>query len=287
MNGGPADVHIWHGDCLRRLAEIPDGVAALVFADLPYVLTAAKWDQFIPFEALWPHWRRILRPNGVVLVCAAELFSAVAKLSNPRWYKYTWYWEKSKPTNYLNVSHQPLRKVEEVVVFYRKKPTYHPQLQVGDPYDKGVRKAADTGVYRHFAPVRVKSDTGVRQPTNKLYFKTAETEGPVWHSTQKPVALIEYMLRTYTDPGDLVVDPACGSGTTLVACQRLGRRGIGIELDAEQVEIGRLRVELDALLRQTGTHLNRQQQERVVARALEQGVIVLDADGREESGVAR
>ena len=151
-------------------------------------------------------------------------------LSNEKDYRYKWVWEKTKPTNFLNAKRQPLRAHEDICVFYREQPPYSPQMTPGEPYDKGVRKDQLTGSYGVFKQVRVKSG-GERYPRDVIRFKTAESEGPVWHPTQKPVALGRYLVRTYSRPGDLVLDNAFGSGSFLVAALAEGRNFLGIELD--------------------------------------------------------
>ncbi len=218
------------GDCLERLAEVPDDSVHLVLCDLPYGTTQNRWDSVIPLTPLWTHYQRILRPTGVVVLTGQGPFTARLILSQERWFKYKWTWIKSKPTNFLNAKKQPLRRHEDVCVFYRKQPTYHPQRQPGAPYDKGVRKAQQTGSYGDFSPVRVQTEGG-RYPTDVVYFKTAESEGPVWHPTQKPVALGRYLVRTYTNPGEVVLDNAFGSGSFLVAAVAEGRNVIGVELN--------------------------------------------------------
>ena len=149
-------------------------------------------------------------------------------LSNPKNYKYKYVWEKSKPTNFLNAKKQPLRKHEDILVFYRKQPNYHPQMTNGTPYTKGVRKKQFTGSYGEFSPVLVES-TGERYPVDVLYFKTAESEGKVLHPTQKPVELGRYLIRTFSNPGDVILDNTCGAGSFLVAAVLEGRNFIGIE----------------------------------------------------------
>ena len=143
-------------------------------------------------------------------------------------FRYKWVWEKSKSTNFLNVKKQPLRKHEDVCVFYKKQPVYHPQMIEGEPYDKGVRKNQLSGSYGDFQPVHVHSE-GKRYPTDIVYFKTAESEGKVYHPTQKPIELGRYFVRTYTNPGDVVLDNTSGSGSFLVAALMEGRNFIGIE----------------------------------------------------------
>ncbi len=219
---------LFEGECLEWLPRFPDASVDLVLCDLPYGTTQNKWDSVIDLEALWREYMRVLKPNGVVVLTGQGVFTAKLMLSNERWFKYKLVWEKSKPTNFLNAKRQPLRKHEDVCVFYREQPTYHPQMKPGEAYDKGVRKNQLTGSYGEFSPVHVKSEGG-RYPTDVIYFKTAEAEGTVWHSTQKPVGLARYLIRTYTNPGELVLDNAFGSGSFLVAALEEGRRYVGIE----------------------------------------------------------
>jgi site-specific DNA-methyltransferase (adenine-specific)/modification methylase len=157
-------------------------------------------------------------------------FTADLIKSNLREFKYKLVWIKSKATNFLNAKKQPLRRHEDICVFYPKQPTYNPVMGDGREYDKGIRKNQLTGSYGDFNPVRVKSKGG-RYPTDVIYCKTAESEGPVWHSTQKPVELGRYLIRTYTNPGEVVLDNAFGSGSFLVAAVMEDRRAIGIEIN--------------------------------------------------------
>jgi site-specific DNA-methyltransferase (adenine-specific)/modification methylase len=219
-------------DCLRALGAIPDGVVQLVLCDLPYGTTRNPWDSVIALEPLWAQYRRVLAPDGAVVLTAQGPFTARVILSQERLFRYKLAWVKSKPTNFLNARKQPLRRHEDICVFYARQPRYTPQMQEGAAYDKGVRKDQLTGSYGDFRPVRVRSGGG-RYPTDVVYFKTAESEGPVWHPTQKPVALGRYLVRTYTAPGDLVLDNAAGAGSFVVAALLEGRRALGIELNAE------------------------------------------------------
>jgi site-specific DNA-methyltransferase (adenine-specific)/modification methylase len=218
------------GDCLELLAGVPDGSVQLVLCDLPYGTTQNRWDSVIPLDRLWAHYRRVLKPDGAVVLTGSGPFTARLILSNEKDYRYKWVWEKTKPTNFLNAKRQPLRAHEDICVFYREQPPYSPQMTPGEPYDKGVRKDQLTGSYGVFKQVRVKSG-GERYPRDVIRFKTAESEGPVWHPTQKPVALGRYLVRTYSRPGDLVLDNAFGSGSFLVAALAEGRNFLGIELD--------------------------------------------------------
>ena len=176
----------------------------MILCDLPYGTTQNKWDSIIPLDELWAEYKRIIKDNGAIVLTSQGLFTAQLMMSNPKQFKYKWVWEKSKPTNFLNAKKQPLRKYEDVCVFYKKQPVYNPQMVKGEPYDKGVRKNQLSGSYGDFQPVHVHSD-GERYPTDVIYFKTAECEGDVIHPTQKPVEMGRYFIKTYTNPGALVL----------------------------------------------------------------------------------
>jgi site-specific DNA-methyltransferase (adenine-specific)/modification methylase len=229
-----ARIALLEADCLEAMKAIPDASVNLILCDLPYGTTQNKWDSVIPLDHLWREYRRVLAPSGAVVLTAQGPFTARLMLSNEAWFKYKLVWEKSKPTNFLNAKKQPLRKHEDICVFYPKQPKYQPQMGDGCAYDKGVRKNQLTGSYGDFKPVRVSSEGG-RFPTDVIYYKTAEAEGPVFHATQKPIGLGRYLIRTYTDPGDVVLDNAFGSGSFLVAAAQEGRHAIGIELN-QQIE---------------------------------------------------
>lgn len=219
---------LFEGDCLEVFKQFPDASVDMVLCDLPYGTTQNKWDSVIDLERLWKEYHRIVKPNGAIVLTSQGIFTAKLILSNEKCFKYKLAWEKSKPTNFLNAKIQPLRKHEDICVFYRKQPTYNPQMSQGLPYDKGVRKDQLSGSYGDFLPRHVKSEGG-RYPTDVVYFKTAESEGTVWHPTQKPVDLGRYLIRTYTNPGDIVLDNSFGSGSFLVAAALEGRDFCGIE----------------------------------------------------------
>lgn len=219
---------LFEGDCLEYMEKIPDGSVDMILCDLPYGMTQNQWDCYIPLEELWKQYKRVIKQNGAIVLTSNGVFTAKLILSQPGIFKYKWVWEKSKPTNFLNAKKQPLRKYEDVCVFYKKQPTYHPQMTPGEPYDKGVRKDQLCGNYGDFDPVHVASK-GERYPIDIIYIKTAESEGAVYHPTQKPVELGRYMVRTYTNPGDVVLDNTFGSGSFLVAALMEGRNFIGIE----------------------------------------------------------
>ncbi|CEN26151.1 DNA-methyltransferase [Paraclostridium sordellii] len=221
------------GDCLEVMKDIPDKSIDMILCDLPYGTTQNKWDSVIPLDKLWKQYKRIIKDNGAIVLTSQGVFTAELILSNKSQFKYKLVWEKSKATNFLNAKKQPLRKYEDICVFYKKQPVYNPQMKEGEPYNKGVRKNQLTGSYGEFNPVEVKSE-GLRYPNDIVYFKTAESEGKVYHSTQKPVELGRYLIKTYTNPGDVVLDNTCGSGSFLVAALLEDRNFIGIEINNDE-----------------------------------------------------
>jgi len=216
------------GDCIDVMRHLPNKCVDMVLCDLPYGTTQNKWDCLISLDKLWHEYQRIVKDNGAIVLTAHGIFTAKLIMSQPEMFKYKWVWEKSKATNFLNAKKQPLRKHEDICVFYKRQPTYNPQMVKGEPYDKGFRKNQLSGSYGDFLPVHVKS-SGDRYPTDVIYFKTAESEGKVVHATQKPVELGRYLIRTYSKVGDVILDNTSGSGSFLVAALLEGRNFIGIE----------------------------------------------------------
>jgi len=214
----------------------------MILCDLPYGTTACKWDSVIPFEPLLEQYRRIAMPNAAIVLTAAQPFTSILIVSNIKSFKYNWIWEKSKATGYLNAKKMPMRAHEDVCVFYRKQPTYNPIMTEGAPYNKG-KAHRPTDVYGQQVSVLVKNDTGLRNPRTVQYFKTAESEGKVFHPTQKPIALFEYLIKTYTNEGEVVLDNCIGSGTTAIACINTNRKYIGIEKHEQYFEVAVQRVE--------------------------------------------
>ncbi|STP29140.1 phage DNA methylase [Enterococcus durans] len=224
--------NVIEGDCLEVMKLIEDKSIDMILCDLPYGHTQNDWDSIIPLELLWKEYNRIIKDNGAIVLTSSGLFTAQLMLSNIKMFKYKVIWEKSKATNFLNAKKQPLRKYEEVCVFYKKQPVYNPQMKDGEAYNKGFRKNQLTGSYGDFQSVVVKSE-GKRYPNDIIYFKTAESEGKVYHPTQKPVELGKYLIRTYTNAGDVVLDNTCGSGSFLVSAVLENRNFIGIEKNEE------------------------------------------------------
>lgn len=224
--------NIYENDCIKQMKLLPNKSIDMILCDLPYGTTQNKWDSVIPLDELWKEYKRIIKDDGAIVLTSNGIFTSKLILSNEKMFKYKWVWEKSKATNFLNAKKQPLRKHEDICVFYKKQCTYNPQMKLGDAYDKGVRKNQLTGSYGDFKPIHVQSD-GKRYPTDILYFKTAESEGKVYHPTQKPITLGRYLIKTYTNKGDIVLDNTCGSGSFLVAALLEGRNFIGIEKNQE------------------------------------------------------
>jgi site-specific DNA-methyltransferase (adenine-specific) len=229
------------GECLQVMRELPDRSVDMVLADLPYGTTRNKWDSVIDLEQLWAAYERIVKPDGAIVLTAAQPFTAVLTCSNLKLFKYEWIWSKTIGSGQLNVKRQPLRTHESVLVFYRKQPVYHQQLTPGTPYT--AKRAAKSWDGRGYNGQRDHEavNTGTRVPKSVLQFSNPRIKGG--HPTQKPVPLFEYLVRTYTDPGDVVLDNVIGSGTTGVACIQSGRRFIGIEDDPQWIRRSRERIE--------------------------------------------
>lgn len=229
------------GDCLERMKEIPGGSVDMILCDLPYGTTACKWDSVIPFEPLWEQYRRIAKKNAAIVLTASQPFTSVLVSSNLKMFKYDWVWRKPKGTGHLNARKMPMRDKEDVLVFYAKQPTYNPQFTEGKPYkEKSGWKGTD-GYEGYGVDKRIGNDNdGKRYPKQVLEFGVVE-RGTV-HPTQKPVALMEYLINTYTNEGDVVLDNCMGSGTTGVAAVNLNRKFIGIELDPDYFAIAERRI---------------------------------------------
>jgi site-specific DNA-methyltransferase (adenine-specific) len=217
----------------------------MVLCDLPYGTTQNKWDSVIPFEPLWEQYARVCKPSAAIVLSAAQPFTSVLVMSKPEWFKYDWVWRKPKGTGHLNAKKQPMRDKEDILVFYREQCVYNPQFTAGTPYkDKaGKDHAASTsmtGSYGAYTNFR-NDNEGKRYPKQVLEFGVVE-RGTL-HPTQKPVALWEYLIRTYTNEGDTVLDNCCGSGTTGVACLRSKRHYIQFENNWEYCELAIERAE--------------------------------------------
>jgi len=225
------------GDAIDEMSKLPDKSIDMILCDLPYGTTQCKWDTVIPFDSLWEQYRRIIKDKGVIVLTASQPFTSNLVMSNPKLFRYSLVWEKSKSTGYLNSKKMPMRSHEDILVFYKSLPIYNPQMVDGKPYDKG-KAHRPTEVYREQkGEIHVKNDSGQRYPRSVQYFKTAESEGVVYHPTQKPISLMEWLIKTYTNEGDIVLDNCIGSGTTAIACIRTNRKYIGIDIDESYINI--------------------------------------------------
>lgn len=231
------------GDCLDVMKLIPDKSINMVLCDLPYGTTQNSWDSQIPLDKLWAQYKRVLAPNGMIALMCQGIFTAKLIISQEALFKYKIVWVKSKSTNFLNAKKQPLRKHEDICIFYQSQPPYTPQMSTGPAYDKGIRKNQLTGSYGDFKPARIKSE-GDRYPVDVVYFKTAEAEGKVWHPTQKPIELGRYLIKTYTQPNDIILDNCFGSGSFLVAAALETRNSIGIEINDNALAFKKKAVDL-------------------------------------------
>ena len=239
------------GDCLQLMQDIPDGSVDMVLCDLPYGTTQCKWDTVIPFEPMWEQYKRVLAPDAPVVLFGDEPFSSMLRMSNLQWYKYDWYWRKSRPSGFTNAKLKPLKDIETISIFSTgmtangstRNMLYNPQgLQDCDlDWSRPSRYLNNSGV----SPAR-KSHSLHRKieksgyPRQVLDFSNHNAD--LLHPTQKPVALMEYLIRTYTNEGDLVLDNCMGSGTTGVACINTGRSFIGFEKDADYFNIAHDRI---------------------------------------------
>lgn len=233
------NVRLIQGECLAAMAKLPDRCVDMVLCDMPYGTTQNKWDSVIDLQEMWKQYARLC--TGAVVLTAAQPFTSVLVCSNLKKFKYSWVWEKEKGTGHLNAKKQPMRSVEDVVVFYTGQPVYNPQMEVGTPYNGNARIGGkqQTSNYGGYNPVR-NDNEGFRYPKQVIRINSVGRGGV--HPTQKPVTLMEYLIRTYTNEGMTVLDNCMGSGTTGVACKNLNRNFIGIELDPLYFQLAKNRI---------------------------------------------
>lgn len=241
-------INLMQGDCLELMKDIPDESVDIILCDLPYGTTACKWDTIIPFEPLWEQYERVIKDNGAIVLTGQEPFSSHLRMSNIKDYRYDWKWDKVVGSNFINAKRMPLKVYEDVMIFYKRQPTYNPQMVLRE--EKNFRVSGKSGNNSNRVN-GVKQLSGVasdkmKYPTNKIKINRLEKElnsKHVIHPTQKPVALFEYLIKTYTNEGETVLDNCMGSGTTGVACKNLNRKFIGMELDEKYFNIAKDRVE--------------------------------------------
>ena len=232
--------NVYHGDCLEIMKFIPDESINLILADLPYGTTKAAFDSTIDLEKLWEQYNRIIKKDGAILLFAQTPFDKVLGASNIKMLKYEWIWEKTQATGFLNAKKMPMKAHENILVFYKNAPTYNPQKTTG--HKRKVSKAEhkvnckESEVYNKNTKL-TSYDSTERYPRSVLKFSSDKQKSKL-HPTQKPLALIEYFIKTYSNEGDMVLDNVAGSFTTAVGCQNLNRRCIAIELEEKYFEIG-------------------------------------------------
>ena len=242
-------IELLKGDCLELLKAVPDESVNLILCDLPYGTSACPWDSIIPLDELWKHYKRIIKPDGAAVLFASQPFTSQLVSSNYGMYKYSWVWQKDNGTNFLNSHYQPLKITEDICVFSKSASSfsrkgnmvYYPQMSEGKPYKQVNSIERKTNAVIRSGIVNVVTENkGIRYPVNVLNFKRDKEK---LHPTQKPVALLEYLIKTYTSEGDMVLDNCMGSGSTAIACLNTKRNFIGMEKDDTYFETARNRIE--------------------------------------------
>jgi site-specific DNA-methyltransferase (adenine-specific) len=236
-------IQLIKGDCLVEMKNIPDKSIDAIICDLPYGTTACKWDTVIPFEPLWAQYKRIIKDNGAIVLFGSQPFTSALVMSNPKMFKYEWVWEKSHPTGFGSVKYNPLKYHENIIVFSDGTTTYNPQMTKGTP-NHSMGKIVNGGKIESESYIKIKAVQS-QQSDNKYPKSVQKVSNPRtngMHPTQKPVALLEYLIKTYTNEGETVLDNCMGSGTTGVACVNLNRNFIGIEMDDKYFEIAQNRI---------------------------------------------
>ena len=241
------DYCLLKGDCLERMKDIPDGSVYMAMTDPPYGTTACKWDTVIPLEPMWEQLKRAVKPNGAIVMTASQPFTSILGASNISMLKYSWQWKKSRATGHLNAKKMPMKNLEDCLVFYRKQPTYNPQgivkcdIELCNSKSASLRgKLTDpTSVVTGGIEHKAYKQTTTGYPRQII---DIASEGGTVHPTQKPVALMEYLIKTYTNEGEIVLDFTMGSGTTGVACVNTNRDFIGIEMDDKYFDLAEGRI---------------------------------------------
>lgn len=245
-----AGITIYHGDCLNVMPILPDQSFDAVITDPPYGTTACAWDTVIPFAPMWAELKRLIKPRGAIVLFGSQPFTSALVMSNVEWFKYSWVWHKSQATGHLDANRRPMKEHEDITVFSEGMSTYNPRISIKRP--ENIRpftgRAATTqqvyGTFDPDAPRTIPLDMTYPRSVLKLN-NVIETDR--LHPTQKPLALLEYLIQTYTNPGGAVLDFTCGSGTTLRAAKNLNRRAIGIEIEERYCEIAARRLQQEVM----------------------------------------
>ena len=237
------------GDCLEVMKELPDKSIDMILCDLPYGTTACAWDTIIPFEPLWEQYERIIKDNGAIVLTASQPFTSVLATSNLKLFKYEWIWEKDKPSNFALANKQPMKYHENILVFYKKQSKYNKQITTGHKPMNGQAsygRTSNLSVPDIKVKEKFKGGKTTRNPSSIQKFNTPKhnsKDKSGYHPTQKPLEMFEYLIKTYTNKNDLVLDNCIGSGTTAMACINTGRNFIGIEIEEKYVKIARKLIE--------------------------------------------
>jgi site-specific DNA-methyltransferase (adenine-specific) len=230
---------IYNGDCLEEMPKLADKSIDMILCDLPYGTTACKWDTIIPFEPLWKEYKRLIKDKGAIVLTASQPFTSALVMSNIEWFKYEWIWDKAKAANFPQVKYAPLKIHENVLVFSEGRNHYNPEMVKGQKRQKGGYFVSGEVAVMDGAPAKVND---IYYPKSILDFSIADNKDAGLHPTQKPVALFEYFIRTYTNEDDTVLDNCAGSFTTAIACMNTNRKYICIEKDKKYFDIGKDRI---------------------------------------------
>jgi site-specific DNA-methyltransferase (adenine-specific) len=232
---------VYHGDCLEIMKQIDDKSIDMILCDLPYGMTACKWDSIISLEDLWAAYKRIIKDNGAIVLTASQPFTSKLVMSNPKWFRCEWIWEKENGTNFFNYKHHPAKVHESILIFSREKTYYEPQMEVGSPYYRLCASIPETIGMKKRVPTENKGD---RYPKSVIKINSCMSRPERGlHPTQKPVALFEYFIKTYSKPGDLILDNCAGSGTMAIAAINTERNYILIEKEKKYYDACLARLE--------------------------------------------
>ena len=240
------DVTLYHGDCLVEMGKIADGSVDTIICDLPYASTACKWDRMIPLEPLWEHYKRVIKSKGTIVLFSSQPFTSRLVMSNLEWFKYEWIWDKALASGHLNAKKMPLRRHDNILVFSSQtmgNHTYNPQMVTrGKPRWKGTVGGGSNAGAKPYGKYNACPAFNNKYYPTTIIFESNANRKEKQHPTQKPVALLEYLIKTYTNEGETVLDNCFGSGTTGVACINTRRSFVGIEIDGDYFNLAQRRI---------------------------------------------
>ncbi len=227
---------VLQGDCLELMKDIPDKSIDMILCDLPYGTTACKWDTIIPFEPLWEQYKRIIKDNGAIVLTASQPFTSALVMSNVKMFRHSWIWEKTRPANFMNAKYQPMKYHEDILIFGKNKVIYNPIMFLGNKNHASKERSGKSNIYNIKENSCGIDINDLKYPSSVIKVKSTDSTQN-FHPTQKPVTLFEYLIKTYTSVGDLVLDNCAGSGTTGVAARNTNRNYILIEKEQEYIDI--------------------------------------------------